>query len=58
MVQSKAATVDEYLTAVEPKRAPWLARVRESALRNLPGFIEDMRYGMPRCSRACSPTTS
>lgn len=51
MVQSKAATVDEYLTSVEPRRAPWLAKVRESALRNLPGFLEDMRYGMPSYSR-------
>jgi len=51
MVQSKAATVDEYLTTVEPKRAPWLAKVRESALKNLPGFVEDMRYGMPSYSR-------
>jgi uncharacterized protein YdhG (YjbR/CyaY superfamily) len=51
VVQSKAATVDEYLATVEPKRAPWLAKVRESALRNLPGFVEDMRYGMPTYSR-------
>ena len=51
MVQSKVATVDEYLSTVEPRRAPWLAKVRESALRNLPGFVEDMRYGMPSYSR-------
>jgi uncharacterized protein YdhG (YjbR/CyaY superfamily) len=52
MVQSKAATVDAYMETVEPKRAPWMARIRESALRNLPGFIEDMRYGMPTYSRS------
>ena len=52
MVQSKAATVDEYLETVEPKRATWMRKVRESALRNLPGFVEDMRYGMPTYSRA------
>ena len=51
MVQSKAVTVDQYLITVEPKRAPWLAKIRESALRNLPGFVEDMRYGMPSYSR-------
>jgi uncharacterized protein YdhG (YjbR/CyaY superfamily) len=52
MVQSKAATVDEYLETVEPKRAPWLRKVRACALENLPGFVEDMRYGMPCYSRA------
>jgi uncharacterized protein YdhG (YjbR/CyaY superfamily) len=52
MVQSKAATVDEYLATVDPKRAPWMAKIRERALRNLSGFTEDMRYGMPTYSRA------
>jgi uncharacterized protein YdhG (YjbR/CyaY superfamily) len=52
MVQSKAATVDDYLATVELKRAPWMKKVRESALKNLPGFVEDMRYGMPTYSRA------
>jgi uncharacterized protein YdhG (YjbR/CyaY superfamily) len=52
LVQSKAATVDEYLATVEAKREPWMRKVRESALRNLPGFVEDMRYGMPTYSRA------
>ena len=55
MVQSKAATVDEYLETVEPKRAPWMRKVRESALKNLPGFVEDMRYGMPCYSRGGDP---
>ena len=52
MVQSKAAMVDVYLATVEPKRAPWMTKVRETALANLPGFVEDMRYGMPTYSRA------
>ena len=51
MVQSKAATVDDYLATVDPERAPWMAKVRERALRNLPGFVEDMRYGMPTYTR-------
>jgi uncharacterized protein YdhG (YjbR/CyaY superfamily) len=56
MVQSTADTVDEYLETVEPKRASWMRKVRESALRNLPGFVEDMRYGMPSYSRADGAT--
>jgi len=52
MVQSKAATVDAYLETVEPGRAPWLRKIRACALENLPGFVEDMCYGMPHYSRA------
>jgi uncharacterized protein YdhG (YjbR/CyaY superfamily) len=50
MVQSKAATVEAWLAQSDPRRAPYLARIRESALKNLPGFVEDMRYGMPTYS--------
>lgn len=47
MVQSKAATVDDWLAEVEPARRPVLEKVRAAALRNLPGHVETMRYGMP-----------
>ncbi|PZQ65789.1 MAG: DUF1801 domain-containing protein [Phenylobacterium zucineum] len=51
MVQSKAATVDDWLAEADPARAPTLARIRESAVRNLPGLTEAMRYGMPAYGR-------
>lgn len=51
MVTSRAATVDDWLQTVEPARAPFLARVRASALANLPGYAESMRYGMPTYTR-------
>ncbi|ODT88593.1 DUF1801 domain-containing protein [Phenylobacterium sp. SCN 70-31] len=47
MVQSKAATVDDWLETVEPARRPVLEAVRAAALRNFPGLTEGMRYGMP-----------
>lgn len=51
MVQSKAATVDEYLAGVEPKRAAAMARIRKVALAALPDHAESMRYGMPTYTR-------
>ena len=51
MVQSKAATVDDYLAGVEPKRAEAMARIREVALTALPDHTESMRYGMPTYTR-------
>lgn len=51
MVQSTAASVEAWLAEADPARAPVLARIRESALKNLPGFTEGMRYGMPSYSR-------
>jgi uncharacterized protein YdhG (YjbR/CyaY superfamily) len=47
MVQSKAATVDEYLAAVEPEREPALRRLRALCLEALPGWEERMQWGMP-----------
>ncbi|MFV3127495.1 iron chaperone [Niveispirillum sp. KHB5.9] len=47
MVQSKAATVDEYLAQADPARQPWLARIREVALASLPDPVESMQWGMP-----------
>ncbi|MEW5686299.1 MAG: DUF1801 domain-containing protein [Pseudomonadota bacterium] len=52
MVQSKASTVDDWLAEVDPARASALARIRESAVRNLPALTESMRYGMPTYGRA------
>ncbi|MDZ4374436.1 MAG: DUF1801 domain-containing protein [Phenylobacterium sp.] len=51
MVQSKAATVDDWLETVEPARRPVLEAVRAAALRNLSGLAETMRYGMPTYAR-------
>ena len=51
MVQSKAASVDDYMASVSPLRASAMAKIRASALRNLPDHAESMRYGMPTYSR-------
>lgn len=51
MVQSKAATVDDWLETVEPARRPVLEAVRAAALRNFPDLAETMRYGMPTYAR-------
>ena len=47
MVQSAASTVDEWLIAVDSKRAPALLRIRDLALKHFGGDTESMRYGMP-----------
>ena len=47
MVQSKAATVDEYLRELPSDRRAVLTRVREIVVQNLPkGFRESMNWGM------------
>ena len=51
MVQSKAATVDEYLAEVEPQRVSAMARIRQVARAALPDHAESMRYGMPTYTR-------
>ena len=50
MVQSSAPTVDAWLADADPARAPYLQKIRAAALRNLPGYAEQMRYGMPAYS--------
>ena len=56
MVQSTASTVDDWLRAVDLKRAPILARVRDLALKHFGIETESMRYGMPACAGdAASP---
>ncbi len=52
MVQSKAATVDDYIAEAPPERREALAKVREIAGRELAGCEERMMYGMPAYVRA------
>jgi uncharacterized protein YdhG (YjbR/CyaY superfamily) len=47
MVQSSAATVEEYLAQLPPERAEVIETVRELVLDNLPeGIEESMNFGM------------
>jgi uncharacterized protein YdhG (YjbR/CyaY superfamily) len=46
-MQSKAATVDEYLKEVPADRLKALKQIRELCLRELKGYTETMRYGGP-----------
>ncbi len=46
MVQSTAANVDDYIAEATPERAPYLKALRAAALANLPGYVEQMQYGM------------
>ena len=47
MVQSKAATVEEYLGELPDDRRAAIAEVRETILENLPeGIVETMNWGM------------
>lgn len=46
-MQSKATTVEAYLAEVPEDRRPYLLRLRQIILENLPdGFEEQMSYGM------------
>lgn len=47
MVQSKAATVDDYIAEVTPDRAPALRMVRDIARRTFTSCDERMAWGMP-----------
>ena len=47
MVQSTASTVDDWLMAVDSKRAPTFARIRDLALTHFGVETVSMRYGMP-----------
>ena len=47
MVQSRAATVDEYIAEAPPERRDALARLRDVARRVLADHDERMMYGMP-----------
>ena len=47
MVQSKAATVDDWLDGVDAERRPTFARFRDLARAELVGWQERMQWGMP-----------
>jgi uncharacterized protein YdhG (YjbR/CyaY superfamily) len=47
MVQSNAATVDDYLATVDPARRDAIARLRDLCRALLPGWHEAMTWGMP-----------
>ncbi|GAB4579408.1 MAG: hypothetical protein Fur0022_21460 [Anaerolineales bacterium] len=46
-MQSKAATVDEFMLEVPEDRRAALERIRELCLKHLTGFEEKMLYGGP-----------
>ena len=47
-MRSDAATVGDYLAALEPERREVVATLRELVLANLPtGYVESMTWGMP-----------
>lgn len=47
MVQSRAATVDDWFAEVDPKREPVLRAVRDVAVKHFGAAAERMSYGMP-----------
>jgi uncharacterized protein YdhG (YjbR/CyaY superfamily) len=46
-MQSKAATVDDYLKEVPAERLAALTKIRQLCLKELKGYKESMRYGLP-----------
>jgi uncharacterized protein YdhG (YjbR/CyaY superfamily) len=55
MVQSRAATVDEYIVEAPPERRPHLERLRDLCRSTLTGYREMMAYGMPAYQRGDEP---
>jgi uncharacterized protein YdhG (YjbR/CyaY superfamily) len=55
MVQSSAATVDDFMLEVGPDRLPYIQKMRELFLANLTGWEERMAYGMPAYGPAGQP---
>lgn len=51
-MQSTAPTVDAYLDEAPDERVAALTELRRLCREHLPGFAEEMRYGMPSYSRA------
>jgi len=47
MVQSKAASVDDWMAESDPARRPALEAVRACAVKHFGGDAEQMSYGMP-----------
>jgi len=50
-MQSTAADVDSYLDEVPEERRQSLRWLKDACREELPGFVEDMSYGMPSYSR-------
>lgn len=50
-MQSTAPTVDAYLDEVPAERLDAITELRRLCRAHLPGFAEEMRYGMPSYSR-------
>ncbi|MFG3341411.1 iron chaperone [Glycomyces sp. NPDC048151] len=51
MVQSDAATVDQYLAELPEDRRPVMTAIRDVCRAAMPGFDEVMAYGMPAFER-------
>ncbi|MEU5157229.1 DUF1801 domain-containing protein [Glycomyces sp. NPDC021274] len=51
MVQSDAATVDEYLAELPEERREVMTAIRDVCRAEMPGFTEVMEYGMPGFTR-------
>ncbi|MDN3239228.1 iron chaperone [Glycomyces tritici] len=51
MVQSEAATVDEYLAELPEERREVMTAIRDVCRAAMPGFTEVMAYGMPGFTR-------
>ena len=51
MVQSRATTVAEYIGEQSDAWQPTLRKLRAACRRELRGFTEEMRHGMPSYSR-------
>jgi uncharacterized protein YdhG (YjbR/CyaY superfamily) len=51
-MKSQAATVDEYISEQPQEWQPVLRKLRAACLRCLPGYTEDMAYGMPSYDRS------
>lgn len=47
MVQSRAASVDDWMAEVEPDRREAIGRLRALCRESLTGWTEGMAYGMP-----------
>lgn len=50
-MKSKAETVDAYLEEIPDERSKAIEKLRALCIEHLPGFKEDMHYGMPSYSR-------
>ncbi|WP_297514199.1 DUF1801 domain-containing protein [uncultured Caulobacter sp.] len=58
MVQSKAATVDDFLREVEPARRPALDRLRAMCVERFGARAERMAFGMPSYGDPKTPLIS